>query len=398
MVLMRMTMRGKVWSCSVPSSLVPAKNRNGHPPLPHHDLGKKNTIAAMQSPPSSDAAAVGGIAVLIDTRPHWAFSGFPWRRPSDRQLVGGHLPGAVSLPAEWLSFGDDGGDDGNGGEGDGGEGDDGDDDDDGDKKEKKNEKKGKEGADVEDPALLVESVDMWLRSRGLLLAKDGDQSSLLTITLVGCKEDNKLVRRALAAHPLLQKAQFVDGGEPDASTATRSLSVVNVVPAWWLHAVMGRMYSSALADSSNPSFSSAYDARLLPLCPVSLNLQKAVAATSNADNPDRDDATPHRQLVVLQVGYGSSERDSFLTRHIPRAIFLDTNDVESEGRHWKLNTPEVLAEVLGGRLGLSRKSSLVVVVYSAGPMAAYRVAAMLEYMVGGFLCLFLIFLQIPDSF
>jgi thiosulfate/3-mercaptopyruvate sulfurtransferase len=78
-----------------------------------------------------------------------------------------------------------------------------------------------------------------------------------------------------------------------------------------------------------------------------------------------------RDQVVLEVGYGPPDRNE----HIPHSIWLDTNDIESDTRCWKLvRNCELLARF--AQHGISRYSTVVV---SGETLAAARVSWALSY-------------------
>ena len=78
-----------------------------------------------------------------------------------------------------------------------------------------------------------------------------------------------------------------------------------------------------------------------------------------------------RDQILMEVGCGEPGRE----QHIPRSIWLDTNDVETGARCWRLVDDEALFSRLG-RHGISSGSSVLI---SGDPLPAARVAWMLAY-------------------
>jgi thiosulfate/3-mercaptopyruvate sulfurtransferase len=78
-----------------------------------------------------------------------------------------------------------------------------------------------------------------------------------------------------------------------------------------------------------------------------------------------------RDQILLEVGCGAPTRE----QHIPRSIWLDTNEVESGARCWRLVDDAALFSRLG-RHGISSGSSVVI---SGDPLPASRIAWTLAY-------------------
>lgn len=106
------------------------------------------------------------------------------------------------------------------------------------------------------------------------------------------------------------------------------------------------------------------------------NYQHLVPASWLNDliNGNRPPHAPNKDYKIIEVAWGKPVR--YIVSHIPGALYLDTNLIESEANQWNIVSPDALKKVLE-QLGVTHDTTTIL--YSKNNMAAARAANIFLY-------------------